>query len=175
MVRKLNPHFSAFFVNFYQINMSASWPTVGGGGPHLGKIPTFFFLATPLTWPFLLFLAIFVCFFRDNFPINSVTCWSSSTTLGFIFSFFLLFSLYDIFFPFTNQFSRWGYVPSEVCINLWQGVRMSLGTSLMKHESESGQTVLEKVNDDDSDAGEILTQVKSWDRWGRPKKNIKKI
>ena len=46
---------------------------------------------------------------------------------------------------------------------------MSLGTSLMKHESESGQTVLEKVNDDDSDgdgdgdgdAGEILTQVKS--------------
>ena len=52
---------------------------------------------------------------------------------------------------------------------------MSLGTSLMKHESESGQTVLEKVNDDDSDAGEILTQVKSWDRWGRPKKNIKKI
>ena len=42
-----------------------------------------------------------------------------------------------------------------------QGVRMSLGTSLMKHESESGQTVLEKVNDDDSDAGEILTQVKS--------------
>ena len=51
MVRKLNPHFSAFFVNFYQINMSASWPTVGGGGPPLGKIPPFsrfFFLATSL-------------------------------------------------------------------------------------------------------------------------------
>ena len=46
MVRKLKLHFVAFFVNFYQINMSASWPTVGGG-PRFGKIPTFspFFLA----------------------------------------------------------------------------------------------------------------------------------
>ena len=95
--------------------------------------------------------------------------------IGFYIFVFLAFFFVWYIFPFTNQFSRWGYVPSEVCINLWQGVRMSLGTSLMKHESESGQTVLEKVNDDDSDAGEILTQVKSWDRWGRPKKNIKKI
>ena len=36
-------------------------------------------------------------FFRDNFPIDCVTCLSSSTTLGFIFSFFLLF-LCMIFF-----------------------------------------------------------------------------
>ena len=31
-VRKLKLHFVAFFINFYQINISASWPTVGGGG-----------------------------------------------------------------------------------------------------------------------------------------------
>ena len=51
MVRKLNPHFSAFFVNFYQINMSASWPTVGGGvkpvGPKSQLLPKICFGGFP--------------------------------------------------------------------------------------------------------------------------------
>ena len=41
MVRKLKSHFVAFFVNFYQINMSASWPTVPPSPPIRATCTTF--------------------------------------------------------------------------------------------------------------------------------------
>ena len=40
-----------------------------------------------ITWPFT-FSSNIVLLFRNNFPIYCITCWSSSKTFGFIFSFF---------------------------------------------------------------------------------------